>query len=211
MSGPASAAPRAGPAFPAILRAPLSSGINHLLRSAAWALERLRPHAGRTVHFTVAPLSVALTILPSGEVADADRSAPHDLRVALTAGVALRVIAGDEHAWQEARSDGDVTLARDVLYVVQNLRWDAGEDLSRVFGDIVAQRIVTTGNDIHRSLRAAAGHFARSTAAYWTDEQPLIAARPQVDRFNLDVDALRDDVARIEKRVERLTAVDAEA
>jgi len=207
MSGPASAVPRAGPAVPALLRAPVSSGINHLLRSAAWARERLRAYAGRTVFFSAPPFSVALAILPTGEVADADRNSPHDIRIALTPGLALRLLAGDESAWTEIRFEGNTELGRDTLYVARNLRWDAGEDLSRVFGDIVAHRIVTAGNDMHSWLRSAAGHFARSAAAYWTEEQPLVAVRYQVEAFNLEIDALRDDVARIEKRIERLDAL----
>jgi len=50
----------------------------------------------------------------------------------------------------------------------------------------------------------AAGNTGRSFAEYWTEEQPLLAAAPAVDHFNREVDRLRDDVARLEKRVELL-------
>jgi ubiquinone biosynthesis accessory factor UbiJ len=41
-------------------------------------------------------------------------------------------------------------------------------------------------------------------AAYWTDEQPLIANKQDVERFVCEVDTLRDDVARLEKRLEQM-------
>jgi ubiquinone biosynthesis protein UbiJ len=46
-------------------------------------------------------------------------------------------------------------------------------------------------------------------AAYWTEEQPLVAAKPDVERFVREVDTLRDDVARLEKRIEQLLKQDA--
>ena len=38
----------------------------------------------------------------------------------------------------------------------------------------------------------------------WTEERPLIAAARDLGEFNRDVDTLRDDVARLEKRIEIL-------
>lgn len=207
MPGPASAAPpRAGSGFAGVFRAPVANAINHLLRSAAWARERLGPHVGKTALFKLAPFSVALAILPSGEVADADRGSAGDIRFTLTPAVALRVLAADESAWQEVHVDGDTALARDILYVAQNLRWDVEEDLSRFVGDVAAHRMVRAGNDFHHWQRATTTHLARSAAAYWTDEQPLIANKTDIERFNCEVDVLRDDVARIEKRIQHLTA-----
>ena len=45
--------------------------------------------------------------------------------------------------------------------------------------------------------------FTQAMAAYWTDEQPLVAAKANVERFVREVDSLRDDVARLEKRFEQ--------
>ena len=101
---------------------------------------------------------------------------------------------------------GDTELAREVLFVAQHLRWDAEEDLSRVFGDILAHRMVQTASGFKHWQLQAADSIARSAAAYWTDEQPLIATRHDVERFVREVDALRDDVARAEKRIQQLTA-----
>ena len=47
---------------------------------------------------------------------------------------------------------------------------------------------------------------ARGLAEYWTEEQPLIASAHALAQFNRDVDLLRDDVARLEKRIEQFTA-----
>jgi len=206
MPGPAHDAAGAGAGLGAIFTPPVAAAINHLLRSASWACERLKPFCGKTVQFTLAPFAVTLTIRDSSEVEDSVAATPPDASFTLTPGVALRMLTADKNAWQEVQVSGDTELAREVLFVAQNLRWDAEEDLSRVFGDIIAHRMVQAAGDLKHWQQQAADSIARSAAAYWTDEQPLIATRHDVERFVREVDALRDDVARLGKRIEQLTA-----
>ena len=209
MSGPAHDAARAGAGRGAVFAPPVAAALNHLLRGTPWACERLKPFCGKIVRFDLAPFEATLTILLNGEVEAATTAA--DASFALTPGVALRILAADPLAWREVQVSGDTELAREILYVAQHLRWDAEEDLSRVFGDIVAHRMVRAARDHKHWQRQAGGDLARSAAAYWTDEQPLLATRPDVERFVRDVDALRDDVARAEKRIDNLAACVAAA
>ena len=183
---------------------PVGAAINHLLRSASWARERLRPIAGRTARFCVAPFTFTFVILASGEIADAAPAGDADASFTLSPGIAMRVLSGDQNAWQQVAVTGDTGVAREILYIAQNLRWDIEEDLSRVFGDVAAHRMVRTGNELNRWRRETAASFANSLATYWTEERPLIASRANVERFVRDVDELRDDVARLEKRINGL-------
>src|SRR5476649_1771919 len=178
---------------------PTTAALNHLLRSASWARERLQPFAGKIARFELAPFTVTLTILDSGEVADAPAAAAPDASFTLTPGIALRMLAGDSDAWQKVAGAGDTALAREILYIAQNLSWDVEEDLSRVFGDIAAHRMVKAANELKRWQRDSADSFARAAAAYWTEERRLIAAKQDVECFVREVDNLRDDVARLEK------------
>jgi ubiquinone biosynthesis protein UbiJ len=186
----------------ALLTPPLAPALNHLLRRASWARERLAPHAGKTVRFDVAPFSFTLEILASGEVAAGNAEAATTFK--LTPALAIRIAATGTDAWRDVETSGDLALARDIHYVAQNLRWDAEEDLSRVFGDIVAHRLAGAGEAFLRWQRDTAGSLARQATAYWTEERPLIAARSVIEQFGRDVDALRDDAARFEKRLEQL-------
>jgi ubiquinone biosynthesis protein UbiJ len=111
--------------------------------------------------------------------------------------------ARDPNAWREVRVNGDAGFAQEIFYVVQHLRWDVAEDLSRVFGDIAAQRMVETGKTLLDWGKQTGGNLASSFAEYWTEERPLIASRIDLERYHRDVDRLRDDVARIEKRIEQ--------
>jgi ubiquinone biosynthesis protein UbiJ len=55
-------------------------------------------------------------------------------------------------------------------------------------------------------LRDTALNLSQAAAEYWTEERPLLAKPQQVSAFMQSVDALRDDVARLEQRLNRLLA-----
>lgn len=181
-----------------------SSSLNHLLRGNSWALGRLKPCAGKTAKFDCGPVGVVLTVLDSGEVTAAAPAAAPDTTIRLTPGLMLRVLARDETVWNEIEIQGDTEFATVINHIFRNLRWDIEEDLSRVFGDIIAHRMVQTGTTLDRWRAQSLDNLARSFAEYWTEEQPLIARARDVAHFNRDVDQLRDDVARFEKRLEQL-------
>jgi len=189
-----------------VLEPAITSSINHLLRGNAWAALRLAPYTDRTVQFVCPPFNLALTVLDNGEVATAAATAAPDVTIQLSPGLLLRMAARDETVWREIKIEGDTGFAAAINYVASNLRWDAEEDLSRIFGDIIAHRMVETGRTLDQWRAQSTDNLIRSLAEYWTEEEPLIARAHEVTQFNRDVDALRDDVARVEKRLEHLLA-----
>ena len=192
------------PEFATALNDAAAASLNHLLRGASWAREALQPHAGKTVCFEIAPFSHGLTVLENGEVAAAATEAVPATRIRLTPGLLLRLAARDDTAWRDIQVEGDTDLGAAIHQLALHLRWDIEEDLSRVFGDILAHRMVESGRAVRRWGEQAIDNTGRSFAEYWTEEQPLIAGVRDLDAFNREVDELRDAVARIEKRVENL-------
>jgi len=183
---------------------PGERAVNHVLRSAPLALERLRPHAGRTVAFRVGPLAMALTIQTTGEVASAAALAPRDLEVRISPFLLPRLAAGEEAAFREIEMQGDAELAQEISFLVRNLSWDVEEDLSKAVGDIAAHRIASTAREVRRWGREASLRMAQGAAEYWTEESPLIASRVKLESFAREVSDLRDAVERLEKRIDRL-------
>lgn len=103
-----------------------------------------------------------------------------------------------------AHIEGSAEFAEALGFVIRNLRWDAEEDLSKVVGDIAAHRMVSTTREFAAWQQQAARNFGENLAEYFTEEQPLIARRIAITDFSADIDRLRDDVARLEKRLQRL-------
>ena len=185
---------------------PAAAAVNHVLRASAWARAELQRHAGKTARFELVPFVFSLTVLDSGEVAAAAADAVPAVTLRVTPGLALRLAARDESAWKEVDAAGDTDFAATINQLARNLRWDVEEDLSRAFGDIAAHRMVETGRALKRWGEQSAEGLARAFAEYWTEERPLIASTRAVREFANDVDALRDDVARLEKRIEILVS-----
>jgi ubiquinone biosynthesis protein UbiJ len=185
----------------------LSAAINHLLAAESWARDKLRPHAGKTVIIRVASLELSFVIEAGGLVATAgntDASLPPTLEVTLAPASLMAALRGEESALKSAEIRGDAEFAAAVLFLVKNLRWDFEEDLSRVVGDIAAHRLVADATALLAWEREARARLAASVGEYLTDEGEILAAPGSVNVFVAGVDRLRDDAARLEKRMQLL-------
>lgn len=187
-----------------LLPHPATRAVNHMLRSAPLAMERLRKHAGRTAEFQVGPVHLAFTVQTTGEVTAAVPGAARDLTVRLSPFLLPRLAAGEEAAFREVEMQGDAELAQEVSFLARHLTWDVEEDLSKVVGDIAAHRMVSGARAFGEWGRDAMLRAAQGAAEYWTEESPLIATRVKIDGFVRDVGDLRDALERLEKRIEQL-------
>lgn len=178
--------------------------LNRVLQRNSWALHELQPFAGRTARIALPLATFSYTIAPSGELYAADPEARPDVTFLITPGQMLRVLARDETVLSEMAVDGDTDFATVVNRVWRQLRWDIEEDLAVLFGDIAAHRMVEAGKTLDRWRAQSFDGLAHSFAEYWTEEQPLIARARAVESFNREIDRLRDDLARLEKRIQQL-------
>jgi ubiquinone biosynthesis accessory factor UbiJ len=185
----------------------VAATVNHLLRTAEWARERLREFAGNSVCFVVPPVSsAAFTLQPDGTLVAASADADIAATVTVKPTVLFRlVMLREEAARSEVEVTGDAALASALTGVFSALRWDVEEDLSRIVGDIAAHRIVQTGTQLWEWQARATASLAQSFAEYSTYERGLIASRQTLRHFIEAVDTLRDDTDRLEKRIERLS------
>ena len=182
---------------------PATHALNHVLRSAPLAIERLRKHAGRTAAFHVGPVTLAFTVQTTGEVTAAVPGAAHDLTVRISPFLLPRLALREEAAFREIEMRGDAELAQEIAFLARHLTWDVEEDLSKVVGDIAAHRMVSGARSFSRWGRDAALRSAQGAAEYWTEEAPLIASRVKVEGFVREVAELRDAVERLEKRIDK--------
>lgn len=175
--------------------------LNRMLAREEWARERLAPFAGRVARFEAPPFALAFRIEVGGVFADAARAEP-----AVTVGAdlaALPLALGDPQAMMRNVSlKGDADFAQALAFVLQNLRPEPEEELSRFVGDVAAQRIVGLLRSSASHWRELAERMLENSAHYLVTENPMIVGRDEVSEFNADVARLRDDVARLEKRVE---------
>jgi len=177
------------------------AALNRMLAREAWAREKLAPFAGRSARFDAAPFSITLNISEDGTFSAAGEEEP-----AVTVAVALSTLplalTDPAAAMKDVRLAGDAEFAQALAFVLQNLRPEPEEELSRFVGDIAAQRIVGLLRLSASHWRDLAERMLDNTANYFVTEDPMLVPRAEVEAFNQDVDRLRDDVARLEKRIE---------
>jgi ubiquinone biosynthesis protein UbiJ len=89
---------------------------------------------------------------------------------------------------------------------LRGMQWEYEEDLSRLIGDVPAHEIAELGRKVFSEAKKQSVNIAEMFTEYWQEEQPLIAKKRHVEQFVKDVDTLRDDVERLDKRVENLMA-----
>ena len=182
-------------------------GLNRVLRSNDWALQRLRLHAGKTARVVCPPLTLDVEVQPGGELEAARMSeaGPHVV-VRLTPGALLRLLSRDPAVWSEIAVEGDSEFATALNQIWQQLDWGFEEDLSHLFGDIAAHRIAGAARQAREGMRQAFGSALRNGFEFWTEERPVVALRRDIESYSREVDALRDDAARLEKRIAALEA-----
>ena len=183
--------------------------VNHVLGQADWARERLGKFAGRTARIVMPPFDAGLVVLDNGYLATPQASAstveaaPADVSINLPGSAPLLLLQGLPVLMRAVKLSGSVDFAEALGFVIRNLKWDVEEDLSRFVGDIAAHRIVGAAQGFVGWNNQAAQNLAGNFAEYFTEEQALIARRVAIADFSRDVDTLRDDLARLEKRVQR--------
>lgn len=188
-----------------MLARPSAAAINHLLLQNRWAAERLLRFAGKTVRFEIAPFVIAYTILPDGLLTGAAADATPDVVCGIAPSLLPRLALHDAKAHAEVQAEGDAALLSEIFFLSRNLSWDVADDLSAVTGDILAERLVRSLQHAGTEIRSAAGNLTHAAAEYWTEERPLLAKPSELAHFIENVDHLRDDLARLQQRIRRLS------
>ena len=187
-----------------MLKPLLSRLLNHLITQNNWARGELLPFSGKTVQFNISPASAKLTILEDGGLAMTGETLKADAYIFLSPSIALRIIAKDIDAMSQVRIEGDTELAKTLARVLQNIKWDYEEDLSKAVGDISANKVSVFAKSTAQEMKHQAVNFAEMAAEYWQEENPLIAKKRLVEDFVQKVDVLRNDVERFEKHLAKL-------
>lgn len=190
--------------------AALSAAINHLLAAEPWARTQLAPHAGKTLNVVVEPLTIGLTVTSDGLVARAEAAAPPDTTITLPASALPRVLTGGIDAvMRDVRIDGDAEFAQVVSMLVRTLRWDAEEDLSKLIGDAASHRVASAVRSARGEMKRTGERATAGVTEYLLEENPQLVRPRAVEALADAVRTLRDDLARLEKRVDRLALTTA--
>jgi ubiquinone biosynthesis protein UbiJ len=156
--------------------------LNQLLDRERWARQRLERFAGQSV----------------------------ELRPPLLPPLRLMIAAGGRIAEGGPAPDAIVTLdgisgagefAGELRYLAKHVRWDAEEELSRLVGDVAAERIGGTLRALARWHLDAARRIGEAVADYATTESGTLVRRRELEDFAAQIKELHLAIARLEQRL----------
>ena len=154
--------------------------LNHVLMQEPQAQERLKRQKGKPVMIQWGQIHLLLAATPAGLLERVTPTGKTDLTVTMTQrsplDIARAVLSGGKPA---VDIQGDVQLAAEVAWLVDNVRWDVEEDLSRFVGDAAAHTLVRFAGAAVQSLRAFVGRVSPGGVGAGSSEPSVSAPANQ--------------------------------
>jgi len=180
------------------------AALNHLLLAESWAQERLRLHAGSHALIQAGPLDLHLLVDSDGLFRAGSAEQSPAVTISLPLDTPIRFLTDRKSVFQAAKLSGSADFAETLAFVFRNLRWDVEADLAQYVGDIPARRLEMARHSLARQGQESFGRLFNNLAEYASEDYDWIVPRRELEAFGREVDVLRDDLARLEKRLTRL-------
>ncbi|HMW17628.1 MAG TPA: hypothetical protein PKN13_05320 [Accumulibacter sp.] len=179
--------------------------LNRFLTPEDWARGRLRPFVGQVAELAIGDRRVLrVEVTADGLFTMAQPEGVASVIINLPADALAQGLVDRTALFSAAKISGSADFAETLAFVFRNFRWDITDGLSLLVGDIVARRLGQWAGQFGRFHLAGAQRLTQGLVAYLTEEQPIIASHRDLEHYYRQVDGLRDDVARLQKKIERL-------
>lgn len=195
---------------PEILIATIESAFNRLLSLDPEAATQLAELEGRIICLQLDGLNIHLYLFPSADdimiLDDFDGEADTTIQGTPVA-LARLGLSSDKQAEMfegEVKISGDVRLGRKFNRLFASLDIDWEEQLSKLIGDMAAHTLGNITRQLFSWQQRNEQSMKMNTSEYLQEEVHYLPAQNQADSFYHAVDQLRNDVARMEARINKL-------
>ena len=182
--------------------------VNRALSDDPWAMKRLAGFAGATLRIALADKPILrYTIEPNGLLAAHEVFGDDEptLSIDLPGDAASRFISHGRHGiLKAAKIRGNIDLANAINDVLDNIRPDPEAFLASKIGDIAAHRAMGIFSNFKLAAEQLVSRLKDQFTEHVAEGHSVIVPNEEVAGFMSEVDALRNDVARLQQRVERL-------
>lgn len=180
--------------------------LNHLLLREPWAMARLAPFSSKVAQISAPPIDFLFSLAPDGTLLALDGTeAPPSVSVVLPPDALIKGLSGDFPAiLSAARISGSADFAEALSFVFKNLRWDVEADLSAMVGEIPAWRAMRAIRQGLSWQRKTQLNLLANLKEYLVEESQQVLSEQEILEFSVSVSELRDDLARLEKRLAKL-------
>jgi len=183
--------------------------INRALRDDPWAAGRLANFAGASLRITLADHTLLrYSIEPDGLLAAHQVFGQDEptLWIELPANAAALLVShGRKGVIKAAKIRGNVELANTLNEVMDQIRPDPEAFLATKIGDIAAHRTMTLLTALKDGAEQLATRLKDQFTEHVAEGHSVIVPSPEIRQFITGVDQLRNDVARLEQRVQKIS------
>jgi len=188
---------------------PLARHLNKNIQASTPARELCAELSGTVVAVRVRDTSLTTYFVVDEDALDVVTAYPREPDVVIQGSlITLARMAGQsrEAALRDGSLElsGDVEIASQFQQLLSHAKPDLEEELSGVVGDVAAHRLGELARGLGRWGQEARSTMAANIREYLQEESRDAPSRYEVERFSADVSTLRDDVARLEARLNRL-------
>ncbi len=192
-----------------LLLSAFQSTLNAALRLDSYTVQRLRGLAGKVVAVELRGVNLTLFLALQADRIEVrgEHAGAADAHLSGTPLAFARLgLSGDRAALHtgEVQISGDTELGQQLQDILAAMDIDWEEHLSRFTGDVVAHQVGNAARASQRWAQQSSAALLQDAGEYLKYERELLPDRAQVETFMQQVDVLRDDVERLEARVQRL-------
>lgn len=176
--------------------------INHLIQQNPEHQYDLAGFAGKTLSINVAGFCIKGRISEKGFLESTSENT--DTEITFHNSAIQKLLQSEQPGVGDITIDGDLILGMSLLPIFGRLRYYANDDLSRIFGDAAAGSIVTRAAVIGHTLKQIGKSIAEQISDFSREPESPIIDPETLQAWMEEVDQLRDDVARLHARLDRL-------
>ena len=197
--------------IPVTLTAAIEIALNNYIALDTNGIALFKKIQGKVIAIDLIGLNLSLFFIPAHDQihvmshfdGDADarlRGAPASLlRMSMSTKAESQLFSGD------IEITGDTELAQGFQQALKRLDVDWEEHLSHITGDVIAHQIGRGVRDLIQWGQQVQDSFTQDSAEYLVEESNLVPTINEVEKFNQSVDNVRNDLERLQARVQRLS------
>jgi ubiquinone biosynthesis accessory factor UbiJ len=179
--------------------------VNKVLSLDEETLESLAKLEGKIIEIDVLNTGIRLFILPSAKGITLASKIENEVDVAIkgTPSALLGMITAEKVGAGNVEINGNVGLAHKFQSIMKKMDVDWEEYLSQFVGDIAAHKVGNFLRDINRFAKESGKTIGLDISEYLRYEKEVLLEKSELDEFYHAVDKIRNDVERLQKRIER--------
>lgn len=176
--------------------------INHLIQQNPNSRSELAAFADKTLALNIAGLKLTGRITEEGFLSVSNGFA--DTEITFRNSAVQKILQGGEPGVGDISLEGDLILGMAVLPLLGSLRYRASDDLARIFGTQLGNSIGSRAADIGHGIKQIGRSIAEQIGEFSREPESPVIDAATLSAWMEEVDKLRDDVARLNERLDRL-------